>query len=225
MDKFQGFPSGMRNIPIPSLLISSLIEDIEDIAEIRCTLRFFWHIAQIKGIDRSIDSRTLLSDQLLVQSLGSISEIKRGLSMAVQRGTLLSTERNDGSYTYFINNPEGRSAIQKASDKPLMQNPKIIDNNFPHSSNGLNIFQLYESNIGALTPMISDELRDAETIYPLEWIEMAIRESVENNARSWRYVSRVLERWLREGKKFGTDGKLRRNPQTLTAAEYRRKTS
>ena len=117
MDKFQGFPSGMRNIPIPSLLISSLIEEIEDIAEIRCTLRFFWHISQIKGIDRSINSRTLLSDQLLVQSLGSISEIEKGLSMAVERGTLLSTEGNDGSYTYFINNPEGRSAIQKVSDK------------------------------------------------------------------------------------------------------------
>ena len=51
-----------------------------------------------------------------------------------------------------------------------------------------NIFAMYEDNIGMLSPMIADELRDAEQLYPAAWIEDAFREAVENNKRSWRYV-------------------------------------
>jgi DnaD/phage-associated family protein len=63
-----------------------------------------------------------------------------------------------------------------------------------------NIFTLYEQNIGALTPLIADELRDAERNFPADWLKEAIRMAVENNARSWRYVLAILERWQREGK-------------------------
>ena len=35
----------------------------------------------------------------------------------------------------------------------------------------------------------------------------AMRLAVENNARSWRYVLAILERWQREGK--DSDGKVR----------------
>jgi DnaD/phage-associated family protein len=62
---------------------------------------------------------------------------------------------------------------------------------------------LYEENIGALTPLISEELRAAERDYPPGWIEEAIRLAVERNARNWRYIRRVLERWQAEGKDRG----------------------
>ncbi len=64
----------------------------------------------------------------------------------------------------------------------------------------VNIFRLYEENIGPLTPMIADTLRDAEESYPAQWIEEAIRLAVENNARSWRYVDAILSRWQEKGK-------------------------
>jgi DnaD/phage-associated family protein len=73
-----------------------------------------------------------------------------------------------------------------------------------------NVFVLYEQNIGALTPMIADELRDAEQTYPVQWIEEAISLAVENNVRKWRYVLRILERWRQEGKQ---DGINRRDSQ------------
>ena len=66
-----------------------------------------------------------------------------------------------------------------------------------------NIFSLYEANIGMLTPMIADDLREAESLYPASWIEDAFREAVEQNKRSWRYVERILERWSQEGKGNG----------------------
>ena len=57
-----------------------------------------------------------------------------------------------------------------------------------------------EQNIGALTPLIADELLDAERNFPANWLKEAVRTAVENNARSWRYVLAILERWKREGK-------------------------
>jgi len=67
------------------------------------------------------------------------------------------------------------------------------------------IFSLYEENIGMLTPLIADQLKDAEQQYPAEWIKEAIKEAVALNKRNWRYISRILERWLSEGKSNGTN--------------------
>ena len=61
------------------------------------------------------------------------------------------------------------------------------------------IFTLYEQNIGAITPLIADDLKDAEQRYPAEWVRAAIRESVEANKRSWRYIASILRRWESEG--------------------------
>ena len=77
-----------------------------------------------------------------------------------------------------------------------------------------NIFQLYEENIGPLTPMLAEALGEAEDTYPLEWIEEAIRIAVEKNKRNWRYAAAILERWQREGP-HGRKEKLedRRDPE------------
>ncbi|WP_297167241.1 DnaD domain-containing protein [Thermogemmatispora sp.] len=63
-----------------------------------------------------------------------------------------------------------------------------------------NIFVLYEQNIGLLSPLIADELRDAAERYPPEWIEAAFREAVEHNKRNWRYIRAILRRWETEGR-------------------------
>jgi len=72
-----------------------------------------------------------------------------------------------------------------------------------------NIFDLYEKNIGPLTPMISQTLQEAEKLYPEEWIEEAIRTAVLKNARNWRYVEAILRSW----KEKGRDETNRRNTQ------------
>ncbi len=66
------------------------------------------------------------------------------------------------------------------------------------------IFTLYEENIGMLTPLIADELREAEKLYPENWIKDAIKEAVSLNKRNIRYIVRILEHWLAEGKGDGT---------------------
>jgi DnaD/phage-associated family protein len=69
-----------------------------------------------------------------------------------------------------------------------------------------NLFVLYEQNIGPLTPMIADQLRDAEQEYPFDWVKEAIEIAVNNNARSWAYISKILERWNAKGKHDSTSG-------------------
>jgi DnaD/phage-associated family protein len=70
-----------------------------------------------------------------------------------------------------------------------------------------NVFQLYEEVIGPLTPLVAQELEEAERLYPYEWLEEALREAALLNKRSWRYASRILQRWATEGRTRETAGR------------------
>jgi len=138
--------------------------------------------------------------------------------LAVQRGTLLSVTLPGGDAAYMVHTPENRRlAGTLARPADAAAEPQVQVDAQP------NIFSLYEENIGTLTPMLADELRDAEALYPWPWVEAAFREAVENNRRSWRYISNILEQWRTKGRSYGAHGEPRRDPQTLTAAEYIRK--
>ena len=63
-----------------------------------------------------------------------------------------------------------------------------------------NIFVLYEQNIGLLSPLLADELKDAADQYPAEWIEAAFLEAVQHNKRKWSYIRAILRRWETEGR-------------------------
>lgn len=63
-----------------------------------------------------------------------------------------------------------------------------------------NIFVLYEQNIGLLSPLLADQLRDAAERYSEEWVEAAFREAVQRNRRNWSYISAILRRWETEGR-------------------------
>jgi DNA replication protein DnaD len=56
---------------------------------------------------------------------------------------------------------------------------------------------------------MSDTLKEAESTYPPEWIEDAIRAAVQKNARNWRYIDAILRSWQEKGR-HETD---RRNAQ------------
>ncbi len=209
----EGFPSGTRSLPVPSPLLGSLLEAIDDIAELKCTLRFLWHAAQVGGAPKLVAAASLENDEILIGALGSPDEVRRGLGLAVERGTLIQAAGH-----YLLHTPENvRAASRLQGPAPVSQPEK----RGPRERR--NVFELYESNIGMLTPMIADQLREAETEYPAEWIEQAIREAVERNARSWRYIATILERWAHGGRSSGDHGEPGRHTETTTAAEYLRR--
>ncbi|MBA2290155.1 MAG: DnaD domain protein, partial [Chloroflexia bacterium] len=59
---------------------------------------------------------------------------------------------------------------------------------------------LYEQNIGPLTPMVADRITRAMQEFPAAWIEDAIEEAVAYNRRNWKYIERILESWMAQGR-------------------------
>lgn len=65
------------------------------------------------------------------------------------------------------------------------------------------IVQVYEQEIGQLSPFVADELKDAMTEYPHDWIVEAIRLAALQNKRFWKYALGILKRWKADGKTGG----------------------
>lgn len=215
---FPGFPDGkLRLTQIPSLFFSELLPHIDDMAELKVTLYSFWSLSRKEGAVRFLKMADFLGDELFMKGMGptqslAIDALERGVELAVARGTILQIiiESSDGILDlYFMNTEKGRSAVDGITRGEWRPLP---DENEPITlmANRPNIFVLYEQNIGSLTPLIADQLRDAEQTYPSGWIEEAISLAVQNNARKWSYVLAILERWRQEGKK---DGISRRDSQ------------
>jgi DnaD/phage-associated family protein len=139
-----------------------------------------------------------------VKDLGlSAEEITSGLEKAVKRGTLLKVQRarveparNETVVYFLLNSPKGRAGA--AAIENGQWNPKTGISAPPVERP--NVFRLYEENIGPLTPLIADALRDAENNYPAEWIGESIELAVKNNKRSWKYCEAILKRWKEEGR-------------------------
>jgi len=189
------------------------------VAELKCTLRFLWHIAQGKAQPRVVTAAALAQDEVLLAALGSAEEVQRGLQMAVERQTLLVAKVGVSGIGYVLHTPENRRSVEALPSHST--NSKVVGGEPPQER--LNIYRLYEENIGALTPLVADELRDAEDVYPEEWVLAAFQEAVAQNKRSWRYISRILERWSTEGFDRGGHGESGRYSQTTSAAEYLRR--
>ena len=216
---FPGFPPGTRSVPVPGPVLGPLLEAITDMAELKCTLRFLWLVGLQRGQPRSVAASALTQDPVLLASLGSVGAVRQGLDRAVRRGTLLAAADGSGGTLYLLHTQENRR-VADAMGPPPPQEADAVEPEAPVPADQPNIFTIYEENIGMVTPLVADELREAEQAYPWPWIEDAFREAVDRNKRSWRYISRILERWATEGRGDGEPG---RHSETITAAEYIRR--
>lgn len=63
-----------------------------------------------------------------------------------------------------------------------------------------NIFQVYEANMGPLSPLIVDNLKDLVSDYGEDWVHDAIAEAVKNNVRRLAYAIAILKRWKQDGR-------------------------
>jgi DNA replication protein len=198
MKTFSGFsPGKVHSVSIPESAFTELIPIIDDLAELKLTLHVLWRLGRQRGKVRYLRRADLISDHVLLSGLAndSFEAFHAALERAVERGTLLRTETTIGETSeeiYFANTPKGRAAVEA-----------IARGEWPgdlESAARLNIFTLYEQNIGMLTPLIADELREAEQTYPADWIEDAFREAVSQNVYKWSYVRAILEGWRTEGR-------------------------
>ncbi len=217
MQDFSGFPPGKtRTTAIPNLFFSELLPAIDDMAELKLTLYCFWALHQQEGEFRYVLRREILADEMFLKGLdpdpaAAQAKTLDALERAVRRGTLLHASVRGvvgQEDLYFMNTPRGRNAL-RAIERGEFQ---MGDRSCPVALvvERPNLFALYEQHIGPLTPMIAEQLRDAEQEFPAAWLEEAIRIAVERNKRNWRYILGILKRWLAEGKDSGV---TQRSPQ------------
>ncbi len=208
---FAGFPPRVRFTPVPNPLFGPLLEQIGDLAELKCTLRVIWLLHQKSGYPRYVTHGDLMADRVLARGLAADGrepgpELERALKLAVRRGTLV-TGGDGRQRLYALNTERDRRALGEMLGEGAYA-PRTTDaESVASEEERPNIFVLYEDNIGMLNPMMAETLKDAEQSYPETWIEDAFREAVENNKRSWRYVAAILDRWEREGKSDGGPGR------------------
>ncbi len=210
MSPFSGFPEGkLAYTPLPDMLFSELLPELDDLSELRVTLHVLWLTCRRKGARKYVTEGELLADPVLRRGFhgsGSTADedIRQGLRRAVARGTLLTLVADQGSKSiFFVNTALGRRAFDQALAGTLDQIGEVTPIESVDLSQRANIFTLYEQNIGLLQPIIAEELQEAEQLYPQDWIAEAFRLAVEANVRSWRYIRRILERWASEGKDKG----------------------
>ncbi len=233
---FIGFPdTKMKPVILPDLFFSDLLPQMEDLGELKLTLHCFWLLNEQGGAAKFLRGDDLRSDETLLRSLHLNSNLRSpqqaladALERAVARNTLLKLEieSDDGKGGakvedwYFTNTPKGRQTLALVRQGRLGELQAAIPDEARLKVNRPNIFVLYEQNIGMMTPLIADQLRDMEKSYPPDWIDEAFNLAVASNKRRLRYILAILKRWETEGK---DDRTFTAKSEPNTEEERRRK--
>ncbi len=207
---FTGFTTDSL-VGLPPELFTEVLPQISLASELKVTLHIFYRLSRQRGpAPRRLSWDELAGDKALRRGLRAISRLRpaeellaEGLEAAVRRSTLLHVVQQEEGRAlswYLVNTAANRgwAELAGAAARALAPAEQAADERAA-------ILTLYEQNIGLITPMLLEELREAEERYPQHWIEDAIREAVRANARSWRYIKKVLERWAAHGRQDATD--------------------
>jgi DNA replication protein len=195
MTKFQGFTDTETFTQIPDSFFRTLLREIDDPDELRVTLYALWRIGNMEGRVHFLREQDFTA---------CVPDPRPALEKAVKRASLIealpATERQGirkkAAALFFLNSPRGRAAAAAYTKGQWQPDPDTPSAPPPERPN---IFKLYEENIGPLTPLIADALKDSEKTYPPEWVAEALEIAVKNNKRNWKYVEAILRRWKEQG--------------------------
>ena len=192
--------------PLPNSLFTQVTPQIQDIAELKVTMYIFYLLHHKRRYPSFVTYEELLSNSAAMVGMEE-EALHHALDLAVNRGTILHLNLNiDGKWQdiYFANIESDREVIDKIKRGELSIKEAVSkEEGTGRAIQAPNIFTLYEQNIGMLTPMIVEELKEAAELYPSQWINEAFKEAVAMNKRNWKYIARILERWASEGKDSG----------------------
>lgn len=233
MKQISGFPAKMEFTPLPNYFLSAILPHINDINELKTTLQVISSLYRKKGYPQFVSLGELLANRSLMSGFIESKEapasiLRQTLEMATGKNIFLHiTMDKDGTSEdiYLLNTASNRQAAEriKRGELPL---PGLKATNREiaiESEEPSDIFMLYEQNIGMLTPIIAEELKEAEKLYPTDWIRDAIKEAAEHNKRNWSYISAILENWLAEGRSDGTywrGSKKKQDPNKYIKGKY-----
>ncbi|RLT52099.1 MAG: DnaD domain protein [Chloroflexi bacterium] len=207
MKGFAGFTAATDGTTaLPAAFFSELLPIIDNLAELKLTLHCFWLLTRKSEEVRVIWRTELLADGQLLASLAAAPEaasslLAEALERACARGTLLhsSLPARPERDLYLLNTQKGRTAAAEIEQGSWLPEEPAAGA-APWQVERRNVFTLYEQNIGPITPLVADELRDIEKSFNAEWVEQALLESVLQNKRSLKYVRAILERRHKAGR-------------------------
>lgn len=201
---FTGFSTD-DPIKLPRELFTDVLPAISQPAELKVTLQFFYLLRSSRRRPRMVEWADFRADTGLARSLRAVAPLRptedvliEGIEAAVRRGTLLHAAVPEGPRVgnwYLANTDRNRLWIARMVDGDIAWLPVPVP-----PQQRPTIFRLYEQNVGVLTPLLAEELKEAQERYPAAWLEDAIREAVRSNKRSWRYIRAVLNRWATHGR-------------------------
>jgi DnaD/phage-associated family protein len=205
-ETFNGFPENALATTVPNLFFAQVMPLIERPEELVVSAYFFYAVSRSDRSRRPrfVTRAELASDAALARSLAMLAgddgdPLEAGLRLAVHRRTMARAAAEVDGRTedvFVVNTPGNRRALEELVGARL----EIAAPLPPAEATAQpNVFALYEENIGTITPLMAEELQEAEERYPSDWLEAAFREAVLANKRSWRYIERILRRWEIEG--------------------------
>ena len=168
-------------ISLSESFFTQAVPKIQDLAELKIVLYVAYLILRKPDHSPFVTYKELKAESCRLPAELGEETLGQALDLAVEHGALLHSTLNINGMLEDVYS-------------------LTVDSRQPPA---INIFSLYEQNIGMITPLIAEELKEAEKIYPPQWIEEAFKEAVTLNKRSWKYIARILERWASEGKNSG----------------------
>lgn len=226
MNTFQGFPPGkLESVKIPEQFFTEGLPLLESVDEIKLILFFFWALNTQESSVRYLQEEEIVESEFLKTGLGAEDFAKRVnyiLTQVVQDGFLLRghPKRNNKITLYFLNTARSRAALEALINGSWQ--PHETDHLPPGNSNTpkKTIYEVYEENIGPLTPLLAEDIKEAENEYSTQWIEEAIHLAVQGNIRKWRYIEGILRSWKKEGKNANTRRSNSKNGRIHTQGEF-----
>jgi DNA replication protein len=226
---FNGFSEGKTKlIRIPNQFFTELLGQLDDLVEIKIILFFFWYLESKEGPLRYLRTSELLQTKnLFILPSGTTQidtkNILEGIHRLILKDVILEiplNNKNEPDSLLFLNSSKGR-AVYKA----YLQGKLKIDQLEQQPNQDIfieqpNIYQLYEENVGPLTPLIADSLREMEASYPQLWIEESIQIAVDHNIRNLKYIQAVLRRWQEEGRNEEDRGNSQETRRKYIEGEY-----
>ena len=200
------------DVPLPVEFFDRILVETEELPELKVVLHTSYLAARQGTPAVALDD--LLAADVVRSVAGSNSpepgelRLIRAVDRAVANGSLLRVSLQVKGQTktlLLLASAHNRGIVDRLRvDDPSVWDELDLEPGGEVTLYRPNVFGFYERHIGPLTPLIAEQLRDAERSYPRSWIEQAILTAVDYNKRNWRYVQTILTRWEETGAPDGS---------------------
>ena len=164
---FVGFPDqDMLAVIVPDLFFVDLLPQIDDLAELKLTIYFFWLLNEQEGPLRFVRGEDLRQDESLLHSLNLESELRSplvvledALQRAVARNTLIRMEV-DAGHPSELKHSNGQGGSKVEASGSAERESSVEDWYFLNTAKGRqSVAAIRQGKLAELSGVVPDEAR------------------------------------------------------------------